>query len=98
DPAGGDLSARAALGRLQAREPAAASSRPRRELRTDMAKVTIGCFHEHLPPVARESTVVAVDVIRATTTAITAVATGKRLYPAGSRGNRRRDPGGRQPR
>ena len=49
-----------------------------------MPRVTIGCFHEHLPPVARESTVVAIDVIRATTTAITAVATGKRLYPAGS--------------
>jgi len=49
-----------------------------------MPKVTIGCFHEHLPPVARESTVVAIDVIRATTTAITAVAVGHRLYPAGS--------------
>jgi 2-phosphosulfolactate phosphatase len=49
-----------------------------------MPKVTIGCFHEHLPPVARKSTVVAIDVIRATTTAITAVATGKRVYPAGS--------------
>jgi len=49
-----------------------------------MPKVTIGCFHEHLPSVARESTVVAIDVIRATTTAITAVAVGHRLYPAGS--------------
>jgi 2-phosphosulfolactate phosphatase len=47
-------------------------------------KVTIGCFHEHLPPVAREATVVAIDVIRATTPAITAVAAGHRLYPAGS--------------
>jgi 2-phosphosulfolactate phosphatase len=33
--------------------------------------------------VAREATVVAIDVIRATTTAITAVAAGQRLYPAG---------------
>src|ERR1700724_3069154 len=49
-----------------------------------MPKVTIGCFHEHLPPVAREATVVAIDVIRATTTAIPAVAAGHRLYPAGS--------------
>jgi 2-phosphosulfolactate phosphatase len=49
-----------------------------------MPKVTIGCFHEHLPAVARQSTVVAIDVIRATTTAITAVAAGHRLYPAGS--------------
>jgi 2-phosphosulfolactate phosphatase len=49
-----------------------------------MPNVTIGCFHEHLPPVARKATVVALDVIRATTTAITAVAAGHRLYPAGS--------------
>jgi 2-phosphosulfolactate phosphatase len=49
-----------------------------------MPQVTIGCFHEHLPSVARESTVVAIDVIRATTTAITAVAAGHRVYPAGS--------------
>jgi 2-phosphosulfolactate phosphatase len=49
-----------------------------------MPTVTIGCFHEHLPPVARGATVVAIDVIRATTTAITAVAAGHRLYPAGS--------------
>ena len=49
-----------------------------------MAKVTIGCFHEHLPPLARSATVVAIDVIRATTTAITAVACGQRVYPAGS--------------
>jgi 2-phosphosulfolactate phosphatase len=49
-----------------------------------MPSVTIGCFHEHLPPVARDTAVVAIDVIRATTTAITAVAAGHRLYPAGS--------------
>jgi 2-phosphosulfolactate phosphatase len=49
-----------------------------------MPTVTIGCFHEHLPPVARGATVVAIDVIRATTTAITAVAAGHRVYPAGS--------------
>src|ERR1700730_879095 len=49
-----------------------------------MPKVTIGCFHEHLPPTAREAAVVAIDVIRATTTAITAVAAGHRVYPAGS--------------
>jgi 2-phosphosulfolactate phosphatase len=49
-----------------------------------MPTVTIGCFHEHLPPVARGAAVVAIDVIRATTTAITAVAGGHRLYPAGS--------------
>jgi 2-phosphosulfolactate phosphatase len=49
-----------------------------------MPSVTIGCFHEHLPPVARDRTVVAIDVIRATTTAITAVIAGQRLYPAGT--------------
>src|SRR3981081_4106514 len=49
-----------------------------------MPKVTIGCFHEHLPPVAREATVVAIEGIRAPTTAITAVAAGHSLSPAGS--------------
>jgi 2-phosphosulfolactate phosphatase len=49
-----------------------------------MPRVMIGCFHEHLPPLARDATVVAIDVIRATTTAITAVASGHRVYPAGS--------------
>ena len=49
-----------------------------------MPRVTIGCFHEHLPPLARSAAVVAIDVIRATTTAITAVASGQRVYPAGS--------------
>jgi 2-phosphosulfolactate phosphatase len=47
-------------------------------------KVAIDCFHEHLPAVPPETAIVALDVIRATTTAITAVASGRRLYPAGS--------------
>jgi 2-phosphosulfolactate phosphatase len=46
--------------------------------------VAIDCFHEHLPPVPAGTAIVAVDVIRATTTAVTAVASGHRLYPAGS--------------
>lgn len=49
-----------------------------------MPVVTIDCFHEHLDPIAAETAIVAVDVIRATTTAITAAAMGRRLYPAGS--------------
>jgi len=49
-----------------------------------MPSVRIDCFHEHLDPVAASTAIVAVDVIRATTTAITAVALGRRLYPAGS--------------
>src|SRR5438128_12016359 len=49
-----------------------------------MPTVTIACFHEHLPPVARGAAVGATDVIRATTTPITAVAAGHRVYPAGS--------------
>jgi 2-phosphosulfolactate phosphatase len=49
-----------------------------------MPSVTIGCFHEHLEPTDADRTIVAVDVIRATTTAITAVAAGSRIYPAGS--------------
>lgn len=49
-----------------------------------MPSVAIDCFHEHLAPVAAEKAIVAVDVIRATTTAVTAAAKGRRLYPAGS--------------
>lgn len=49
-----------------------------------MPSIRIDCFHEHLDPVAASTAIVAVDVIRATTTAITAVALGRRLYPAGS--------------
>src|SRR5580692_6668763 len=49
-----------------------------------MPSVAIDCFHEHLEPVKADTAIVAVDVIRATTTAATAVALGKRLYPAGS--------------
>jgi 2-phosphosulfolactate phosphatase len=49
-----------------------------------MPSVAIDCFHEHLEPVAADRVIVAVDVIRATTTALTAVASGRRLFPAGS--------------
>jgi 2-phosphosulfolactate phosphatase len=49
-----------------------------------MPSVAIDCFHEHLAPVAAGTAIVAVDVIRATTTAVTAVALGRRVYPAGS--------------
>jgi 2-phosphosulfolactate phosphatase len=49
-----------------------------------MPSVAIDCFHEHLAPVAADTAIVAVDVIRATTTAITAVTLGWRVYPAGS--------------
>jgi 2-phosphosulfolactate phosphatase len=49
-----------------------------------MPSVAIDCFHEHLAPVAPDTAIVAVDVIRATTTAVTAVALGWRIYPAGS--------------
>jgi 2-phosphosulfolactate phosphatase len=49
-----------------------------------MPEVAIDCFHEHLAPVAAETAIVAVDVIRATTTAVTAAAIGWRVYPAGS--------------
>src|SRR3954447_559944 len=49
-----------------------------------MPTVAIGCFHEHLPDVTPGCAIVGVDVIRATTTAITAVTSGRRLYPASS--------------
>jgi 2-phosphosulfolactate phosphatase len=46
--------------------------------------VAIDCFHDHLEPVSDGTAVVAVDVIRATTTAVTAAVLGHSLYPAGS--------------
>ncbi len=49
-----------------------------------MPSVAIDCFHEHLAPVPAETAIIAVDVIRATTTAVTAVTLGWRVYPAGS--------------
>jgi 2-phosphosulfolactate phosphatase len=47
-------------------------------------RVAIACFHEHLPELEADTAIVAVDVIRATTTAVTAAALGQRVYPAGS--------------
>lgn len=44
----------------------------------------IGCHHGQLDTRVSESAVVAIDVIRATTTAITAVAAGRRCFPVGS--------------
>lgn len=49
-----------------------------------MPTVAIDCFHEHLPAVPDGCAIVTIDVIRATTTAITAAALGRRLHPAGS--------------
>src|SRR5438270_11459486 len=49
-----------------------------------MPIVAIDCFHEHLISPSADEVIVAVDVIRATTTAVTAAAIGKPLYPAGS--------------
>jgi 2-phosphosulfolactate phosphatase len=46
--------------------------------------VAIDCFHEHLAPVPSGTAIVAIDVIRATTTAVTAAALGHHVYPAGS--------------
>ena len=45
---------------------------------------TIDCFHEHLPPSAECTVTVAVDVLRATTTAVTAVMAGWRVFVAPS--------------
>ncbi|HEY4450508.1 MAG TPA: 2-phosphosulfolactate phosphatase [Solirubrobacteraceae bacterium] len=47
-------------------------------------RVSIDCFHEHLAPVSAQTAIVAIDVIRATTTATTAAAAGHTVYPAGS--------------
>jgi 2-phosphosulfolactate phosphatase len=46
--------------------------------------VSIGCFHEHLRDDAGAEAIVAIDVLRATTTAITAVAHGRRCFLAAS--------------
>jgi 2-phosphosulfolactate phosphatase len=46
--------------------------------------VTIGCFHEDLPTDGASCAVVAVDVIRASTTAVTAAALGRRCFPVHS--------------
>jgi 2-phosphosulfolactate phosphatase len=46
--------------------------------------VAIDCFHDHLPPARSGEATVAVDVIRATTTALTALATGRRVFLAPS--------------
>lgn len=43
--------------------------------------VVIDCFPEHASGYARTHVIVAVDVIRATTTAVTAVAAGRRCFP-----------------
>jgi 2-phosphosulfolactate phosphatase len=43
-----------------------------------MPKLAIDCFHEELPLYSDEAVVVAVDVIRSTTTAVSCVASGRR--------------------
>jgi 2-phosphosulfolactate phosphatase len=49
-----------------------------------LPSVAIDCFHERIAPVPAGTAVVAVDVIRATTTAVTAAVLGHSVYPAGS--------------
>lgn len=49
-----------------------------------MPSVRIDCFREALPPLEPGAVLVAVDVLRATTTAVTAAARGRRIFPAGS--------------
>lgn len=49
-----------------------------------MPTVKIDCFHEHLAETPTGAALVAIDVIRATTTAIAAAAAGWDVYPAGS--------------
>jgi len=46
--------------------------------------VVIDCFPEHLPKYGPPYTIVAVDVFRATTTAVTAAVLGRRCFPAPS--------------
>ena len=44
----------------------------------------IACYHETLPPLPRNAAAVAVDVLRSMTTAVTAVAAGRRCFPVAS--------------
>src|SRR5437879_1743632 len=46
--------------------------------------VVIDCFEESLQPYRNGHAIVAVDVIRATTTAVTAVARGRKCFPVPS--------------
>ncbi|HLH30184.1 MAG TPA: 2-phosphosulfolactate phosphatase [Terriglobia bacterium] len=46
-----------------------------------LKQVTISCFSNGLPEHSSNSAIVAIDVIRATTTAITAVSAGRKCYP-----------------
>lgn len=46
--------------------------------------VVIDCFPENVEAYKRDFAIVAIDVIRATTTAVTAVAMGRRCYPVAS--------------
>jgi 2-phosphosulfolactate phosphatase len=46
--------------------------------------VTIGCFHARLSDTEPGTAIVAVDVLRSTTTAVTGVASGRKCYPAAS--------------
>ena len=47
-----------------------------------MRRIFIGCYVHELPPLPPVDAIVAVDVIRATTTAATALAQGRRCFPA----------------
>ena len=47
-------------------------------------KVVIDCYFDELPQYRNGYTIVAVDVIRATTTAITGVSLGRKCYPVAS--------------
>jgi 2-phosphosulfolactate phosphatase len=47
-----------------------------------MRRIFIDCYVQSLPPLPAVDAIVAVDVIRATTTAATAIALGRRCFPA----------------
>jgi 2-phosphosulfolactate phosphatase len=51
---------------------------------TSLPRVTIDCFPSSVAKYDESWAVIAVDVIRATTTAVTAVATGRRCFPVAS--------------
>src|SRR6187431_2100086 len=84
-PAGRDLPPRAAFGRVRARQPTADGPKVSRRTGAGDASVVIDCFPSSVAKYGDSHRIVVVDVIRATTLAVTAVAAGRRCLVATGR-------------
>ena len=98
DPARRDLPPRAPLGCVRAREPATAGAAVNGAAvngsspSSSGASVIIDCFPGSVSRYSDDHRIVVVDVIRATTLAVTATATGRRCIVAGDAGRGAGDP------